>query len=143
MSTLGRDAIADAISTPFSSDNNSSTFSSSSVSEAILVPRNPSLGSVCGSSEAGSVFGNSVSWSLTGELQNLQARDEDLYGADLQRVNNNAFFGGVPGLEAKETIFLSTLVLSSEADSDSWWWLGRECCLGLRRKKGQVRQKGG
>lgn len=86
--------------------------------------------------------GKSVSWSLTGELQNLQASEEDLYGADLQRVNNKAFFGGVLGLEAKETIFLSALVLSSEADSDSRWWLGRECCLGFGRKKGQVRQKG-
>lgn len=143
MSTGERDAIAGTVSTPFSSDDNSSTFSCSVVSEAIFVPRNPSLASVCGSSEAGSVFEKSVSCSLTGELQNLQASDEDLYGADLQRVNKKAFFGGVLELEEKETLFLSTLALSWDADSDSSWWLDRECWLGFGRKKGQVRQKGG
>lgn len=58
---------------------------------------NSGSGSVWGSSE---VLGSSE----FGELQNLLAREEDLYGADLQRVNNKAFLGGVQAL--------STYVLS-------------------------------
>lgn len=62
--------------------------------------KNPNLGSIWGSSELDSVFGRSA----FGELQNLLAKEEDLYGADLQRVNNKAFLGGEEAL--------STLVLS-------------------------------
>lgn len=117
MSTVGRDD-ADSVSV-----STSSTFSGS-VSEAIFSLRKPNSGSVWGSSEVcccSVVFGigNSVSWSLTGELQNLLAKEEDLYGADLQRVKSKAFLGGVLELEAK-SLSLSTFTLSWNGNSDSW-----------------------
>ena len=116
MSTVGRNTDSVSVST-------SSTFSGS-VSEAIFSLRKPNSGSVWGSSEVcccSVVFGigNSVSWSLTGELQNLLAKEEDLYGADLQRVKSKAFLGGVLELEAK-SLSLSTFTLSWNGNSDSW-----------------------
>lgn len=58
----------------------------------------PFSGSVLVSSGSGSGFVSSVD---NGEPQNLPAKEEDLYGADLHRVNNKAFLGGEEGEDAK------------------------------------------
>lgn len=88
---------------------------------------------------------------LKGELQNLLARDEDLYGADLHLVNNKAFFGGVEQFEF-ETIALSTdstltLTLCSSSRVKLLFLLDSdltESCLGLvgffLRKKAHLGQ---
>lgn len=41
-----------------------------------------------------SVSSSFLSWLANGDPQNLQAKEEDLYGADRQRVKSNAFLGG-------------------------------------------------
>lgn len=61
----------------------------------------------------------SVSSLLNGEPQNLLAKDEDLYGADLHLVNSKAFFGGVQGLETKEIALSLASALSSYSSCSS------------------------
>lgn len=63
---------------------------------------------------------SSVSSALIGEPQNLLAKDEDLYGADLHRVNSKAFFGGEEEEEeTKALAFLSYSWSSSSSPSET------------------------
>ncbi|CAJ1964250.1 unnamed protein product, partial [Sphenostylis stenocarpa] len=74
--------MGDTVGTPFSLDNNSSTFSGWA-REAIFCCDKPQLGFRLGFLGGGFLVWKLRFLVLNGELQNLQASDEDLYGADL------------------------------------------------------------
>ncbi|KAI5318745.1 PREDICTED: polyol transporter [Prunus dulcis] len=60
---------------------------------------------------------SSVSSALIGEPQNLLAKDEDLYSADLHRVNSKAFLGGETSdmIGRKWTMALAAVVFQAGA----------------------------
>lgn len=104
-----------------SSSSSSTTFSSSSSSSGWTLDSPSETDSGLGSSTADSSPYCCGLWAPTalssGEPQNRQAEEEDLYGADLERVRSRAFFGGDQLEEHAAEVVLDLAPASSSSSS--------------------------